>query len=514
MCLDVASNEISVQTAVIARMKLRLRRIGIDTHRESIAFLDNDDLIGRALGLHPLDRVEVSANGRTVLAVLNTVEGPVLQEGTIGLSNTAFEKLGVSEDTIVDVSPAEPPASADFLHAKMAGKELTSSELRAIINDVVHGRFSKVELTAFVVSTKIFGLSDDEITGLINAMVESGEGLRFTSQVVADKHCTGGVPGNRTTPIVVAIVAAAGLIIPKTSSRSITSPCGTADTMEMLMNVELSPERIYETVRKANGCLAWGGALNLAPADDMLIQIEHPLRVDVEGLMISSILAKKKAAGSTHILLDIPYGLGTKAVNIERANHLNERFQYLGTRLGLNIRVLLTDGSQPIGNGIGPVLEAQDVLKVLRNNPDAPDDLRRKSLHLAGELLELTGRCAGDGHELAERILRSGKAFEKFERIREIQGRRESPPLGSHIKVIFSERSGRITAINNKVISRVAQLVGAPKNPGAGVLLAVHVGDFVDAGDQLLTIYADSDESLAYAVRHWQEKQDFNITVS
>jgi thymidine phosphorylase len=495
-------------------MKLRLRRIGIDTHRESIAFLDDEDLIGRALGLHPLDRVEVSANGRTVLAVLNTVEGTVLQEGTIGLCNTAFDKLGVSEDTIVDVTPAEPPASADLLHAKMAGKELTQSELTAIVNDIVHGRFSKVELTAFVVSTKIFGLSDDEIIGLINAMVETGEGLKFNSRIVADKHCTGGVPGNRTTPIVVSIAAAAGLIIPKTSSRSITSPCGTADTMEMLMNVELSPDRIYDTVRKSNGCLAWGGALNLAPADDMLIQVEHPLRIDVEGLMISSILAKKKAAGSTHILLDIPYGLGTKAADIERATHLKERFERLGSRLGLNLRVLLTDGSQPIGNGIGPVLEAQDVLRVLRNDPDAPEDLRRKSLHLAGELLELSGRCSGEGHELAENILRSGKAYEKFETIREIQGRRESPPLGAHIKRIFSEKSGKVTGINNRVISRTAQLVGAPKNPGAGVQLDVHVGDFVDEGDPLLTIYADSDEALSYAVRHWQENQKFNITVS
>jgi len=495
-------------------MKLKLRRIGIDTHRESIAFLDNNDLLGRSLGLHPLDRVEVSVNGRTVLAVLNTVEGTVLQEGTIGLSNMAFEKLGVNEDTIVDVSPAEPPASADFLRAKMIGKELSQPDLAAIVDDIVRGRFSKVELTAFVVSTKIFGMTDEEIASLINAMVDTGERLRFDTEVVADKHCTGGVPGNRTTPIVVAIAAAAGLVIPKTSSRSITSPAGTADTMEVLMNVELSPYRIYETVRKTNGCLAWGGALNLAPADDMLIQVEHPLSIDVEGLMISSILAKKIAAGSTHILLDIPYGPGTKAVSVEKAVHLKERFQRLGSRLGLNIRVLMTNGSQPIGNGIGPVLEARDVLKVLRNDPDAPDDLRKKSIHLAGELLELTGRCSGEGHVFAERLLTSGKAFEKFEAMREVQGRRESPPLGSHVKEILSDRSGRITAINNRVIGRIAQLVGAPTNPGAGVHLAKHVNDFVNSGDPLLTIYADSDEALNYAVRHWQEKQGFSITIS
>jgi thymidine phosphorylase len=512
--LLVASNEISMQIAVVAEIRLKLKRIGIDTHRESIAFLENNDLLGRALGLHPLDRVEVSANGRTVLAVLNTVEGTVLREGTIGLSNTAFEKLGVCEDTTVDVSPAEPPASTDLLRAKMIGRELSSSDLAAIVDDIVRGRFSKVELTAFVVSTKIFGLSDDEIASLVDAMVKGGERLRFDTHVVADKHCTGGVPGNRTTPIVVSIVAAAGLVIPKTSSRSITSPAGTADTMEALMNVELPPDRIYDTVRKANGCLAWGGGLSLAPADDMLIQVEHPLSIDAEGLMISSILAKKKAAGSTHILLDIPYGPGTKAVNAEKAVHLKERFQRLASRLELNIRVLLTDGSQPIGNGIGPVLEARDVLKVLRNDPDAPDDLRRKSIHLAGELLELTGRCSGEGHDFAELLLTSGRAYEKFEAIREIQGRRESPQSGSHVKKILADRSGRITSINNRVIGRIAQLVGAPKNPGAGVHLAKHVNDFVDSGETLLRIYADSDEALSYAVHHWQEKKSSSIIIS
>jgi len=514
VCFVVASNEISVQPTVIAEKDLRLRRIGIDTHRESIAFLDNNDLLGRTLGLHPLDRVQVSANGRTVLAVLNTVENTVLKEGWIGLSNMAFERLGACENAVVDVVPAEPPASAELLRAKMSGSELTSAEIGAIVEDIVCGRFSKVELTAFVVSAKVFGLTDDEITGLINAMVNTGQRLHFGAQLVADKHCTGGVPGNRTTPIVVSIIAAAGLLIPKTSSRSITSPAGTADTMETIMNVELTADRIYQTVRTANGCLAWGGGLNLAPADDMLIQVEHPLNIDVEGLMISSILAKKKAAGSTHILLDIPYGTGTKADTKEKAVHLKERFAKLASRLGLTVQVVLTDGSQPIGNGIGPVLEARDVMKVLRNETDAPPDLREKSIQLAAELLELTGQCPGNAWDLAHNLLTSGKALEKFQTIQKTQGPRECPPVGTHVKTIVSHRSGKICSINNKVIGRVALLAGAPNNAGAGVQLAAHVNDFRDPGDPLFTIYSDSEEALAYATRHWQANQSLGIVIS
>ncbi len=493
---------------------MRLKRIGIDTRRESIAFLDDDELTSRALGLHPMDRIMVSANERSVLAVLNTVEGTVVPKGTIGLSNMAFAKLGARDDTIVDVGPAEPPASMEILRAKMAGRELSASDFGYITNDIVQGRFSKIELTAFVVSTMIFGLSDIEIIGLTNAMIESGDQLKFDSKIVADKHCTGGVPGNRTTPIVVSIAAAAGLVIPKTSSRSVTSPAGTADTMEVLMDVELSPARIYDVVRRESGCLAWGGALNLAPADDMIIQVEHPLGIDAESLMISSILAKKKAAGSTHVLLDIPSGPGTKAETAEKAERLKQRFQHLGSRLGLNIRGLLTNGSQPIGNGIGPVLEAQDVIKILRNDPDAPRDLREKSLYLAGELLELTGTTRDEGYAIAERILSTGQAFEKFERIRSLQGRRESPPLGGHIQDVMSEKYGRITAINNRIIARVAQLAGAPHNPGAGVYLAKHVNETVDSRQLLFRLYAESDEALAFATRYWEEKGDVGITIS
>ena len=494
-------------------MKLLLKRIGIDTHRESIAFLDDHNPIGDALGLHPMDRIAVSANGRRVLAVLNMVEGSLVSDGAIGLSNVAFEKLGANDGTCVDVTPAEPPVSVDLLRRMMTGSEISSHNLREIVVDIVEGRYSKVELTAFVAVAAINGLSDNEIMGLTNAMIESGDQLHFDNPIVADKHSTGGVPGNRTTPIVASITAAAGLIIPKTSSRSITSPAGTADTMETLMDVELPIERIYNVVRSEHGCLAWGGALNLAPADDMIIQVEHPLNIDAESLMISSILAKKKAAGATDVVLDIPVGIGTKAETTEKAERLRQRFQNLGSRLGLNIRGLLTDGSQPIGNGIGPVLEAKDVIKVLTNDPAAPRDLREKSLYLAGELLELTGKPSGEGYKIAEEILTSGRAYNKFERIRELQGRRESPPLGSHSQEIFAKKKGRIHTIRNRIISRAAQLSGAPHNPGAGVYLEKHVNDLVGEGQLLLTIYARSQESLTFATRYWAENSDIGITI-
>jgi thymidine phosphorylase len=490
-------------------MKFVLQRIGIDTHKESVAFLDDDDLICHSVEFQPMDRIEISGDGQRVLCVLNAVEAEVVPRGAIGLSNYAFAKLGLPEGTEVDVRPAEPPASTDLLRARMAGKRFSPEDIRKIVHDIVEGRYSKIELTAFVVAATINALDDDEVYALATATVESGERLQFKNSVIADKHCIGGVPGNRTTPIVVAIAAAAGLVIPKTSSRAVTSPAGTADTMETLMNVELPLERIYEVVGKESGCLVWGGALNLAPPDDLIIRVEHPLHIDSESFMIASILSKKSAAGATHLVLDIPVGRGGKAETPQKAEHLQERFENLATRLNLRIKTIFTDGTQPVGRGIGPVLEAQDVLAVLSNDPNAPLDLREKSLHLAGALLELTGALPQDqGRARAEALLRSGAAFEKFERIRALQGYRQLSAPGRYCEEIRATKGGRVQAIHNRLIARIAKLAGAPRDAGAGVFLHKHVGDFVQQGEPLFRVHAHSAETLGFALRFWEEHLD------
>lgn len=142
-------------------------------------------------------------------------------------------------------------------------------------------------------------LNDKEITALTDAMVKAGSRIDWGLDQVIDKHCVGGLPGNRTTPIVVSILTACGLTVPKTSSRAITSPAGTADTMETLTDVSLSLEQMRQVVRNEGGCLAWGGSVRLSPADDLLIQVERALDIDSEGQLIASVLSKKLAAGAT-----------------------------------------------------------------------------------------------------------------------------------------------------------------------------------------------------------------------
>jgi thymidine phosphorylase len=483
---------------------LKLRRIAIDTYRENVAFLHRDCGHYRSEGFQALSKVEILVEGgpAPVLAVLNVVDdAAITTPDELGLSEQAFAQLGVPEGTAVSVSQAQPPGSLEAVHRKIRGERLDQSEYRAIARDIVNNRYSKIEMSAFIVACAQAGMEREEVLYLTRAMVESGERLDWGEELVADKHCIGGVPGNRTTMIVMPIVAAHGMLIPKTSSRAITSPAGTADTMEVLAWVELTPDRLHEIVRRERGCLAWGGTARLAPADDVLISVERPLSLDSPGQLVASILAKKAAAGSTCLLIDIPKGPTAKVRHQSEALRLRKLFEYVGDCLGMHLEVMITDGSQPIGRGVGPVLETRDVLRVLRNDPDAPLDLREKSLLLAGRILEFDPRVrGGTGYELASEILDSGKAAAKLEAIVEAQGRNPSTPtLGRLRHEVPSPVDGVVTAIDNFQIARIARLAGAPMDAGAGVDLNKKLGDPVLQGETLYAIYAEFPADFRFA---------------
>jgi thymidine phosphorylase len=324
--------------------------------------------------------------------------------------------------------------------------------------------------------------------------------------VVVDKHCVGGLPGNRTTPIVVAIAAANGLVMPKTSSRAITSPAGTADTMETLAPVDLDLDALRRVVEKEGGCLAWGGAMHLSPADDVFVRIERELDIDTEGQLIASVLSKKIAAGATHAVIDIPVGPTAKVRSLETARHLAQRLTTTAAHFGLTLRCLFTDGRQPVGRGIGPALEARDVLAVLRNAPDAPADLRERAAMVAGAVLELGGVAAdGDGMRLALETLRDGRAWARFERICTAQGGLREPPRAAHVRPLVAERAGRVAHIDNRKLSRLAKLAGAPERAAAGICLRTRLDDVVSQGQPLLDLHAQTPGEMAYALQYAQD---------
>jgi len=323
-------------------------------------------------------------------------------------------------------------------------------------------------------------------------MAQAGTQLTWDKPIVVDKHCIGGIPGNRTSMIVVPIVAAHGLTIPKTSSRAITSPAGTADTMEMLARVDLGVEQMKEVVRACHGCLVWGGHVNLSPADDILISVERPLSVDTREQMVASIMSKKLAAGSTHLLIDLPVGPAAKLTSAMEAMRLRKLFEFVGDHFGISVEVVTTDGRQPIGRGIGPLLEAQDVMAVLANDAGAPADLREKSLRLAAHLLEYDPDVrGGTGYLRARDLLDSGAALNQMQKIIEAQGpsicRSE---LGTLTADVPAPNDGAVSGIDCLHLNRLARTAGAPIDKGAGIKIFKKLGDRVEKGEPLYRIYA------------------------
>ena len=478
---------------------LIVRPVKIDTYRENIIYMRSDCPVCKSEGFSALTRIVVCYGERSIIATLNVVSD-LVGHGEAGLSNEALRRLQVQEGYLIQVGHLKPIESFKFVRSKMYGHALENTALEAIVDDIADGRYSNVELAAFITACSDKNLSDAEIVGLTRAMIKKGEKLYWNKPIILDKHCIGGLPGNRTTPIVVGIVAAAGLTIPKTSSRAITSPAGTADTMETLTRVDLTLSEMRKVVEKEGGCFAWGGAMQLSPADDVIISVEKALDIDSEGQMIASVLSKKAAAGSTHVVIDIPVGATAKVRTAEDAQNLATRFETVGQAIGLRVKTVITDGKQPVGVGIGPALEALDVLAVLRNDRYAPEDLKQRALNLAAYLLEMSGHCkAGEGLPSATQLLESGKAFEKFVAICRAQGALKEPMRAQFRYDWLSDRAGRVENIDNRLLARLAKLAGAPRAPGAGVHFYAPLGTSINRRDLLLSIFADSAGELDYA---------------
>lgn len=488
---------------------LYARRLRVHTVHESVVFLRSDSPVCRAEGLGTQVRVAVRSGAREIMATLYQIDGDDLGLDEAGMSESAWMRLGLQDGDTVSIRHPRPLESHSALRRRIFGHRLDDTSLGMVIADIAAERYSDVHIASFLTACTTLPLDHAETRGLTRAMVDTGVRLEWPAAMVLDKHCVGGLPGNRTTPLVVAIVAAHGLTIPKTSSRAITSPAGTADTMETLAPVDLPIERIREVVDREGGCVVWGGSMQLSPADDIMIRVQRALDLENEGQMVASVLSKKIAAGATHMVIDIPVGSTAKVRTAAAADHLQGLMEQVAREFGIHVVTLQTDGRQPVGRGIGPALEARDILSVLRKEPGAPDDLTDRACRLAGVLLEMGGKAApGTGRDLALATLADGRAWKKFVAICEAQGGMREPAIAPLQRVLKTEEAGRVCSIDCRRLARLAKLAGAPENAASGIDLHVRLNEPVESGQPLCTVHAETRGELEYALAYAEANPD------
>lgn len=489
-------------------MKLKIKNLNWLAGRP-VVILNNKT--AKKLNVFVNDRV-LLLGSKKVYAIVD-IFPKLVKSYEIGLSQELSRILKLKNKSEIEVSASGVSDATVLIKKKLNGGSLNKKELEYLISEVVHNNLTEAEIAFFTAAEKLNGMSMKEVTNLTEAMVKTGTKLNFKGKYIADKHCIGGIAGNRTTPIVVSICASAGLILPKTSSRAITSASGTADVIETISNVEIPLKRIKEILNKVGACLAWGGSLGLAPSDDKIIRVERLLNLDVEPQLLASIMSKKISAGSKYILIDIPYGKGAKVSNLQNAKKLGTKFEQLAKSFNLKLKAVYTDGSQPIGNGVGPVLEMKDVIGVLQNK--GPIDLKEKSLFLSSELMKLCG--IKNSRKKAEEILSSGKAYEKFKEIINAQNKSnnfdekvDSLKLAKYKKIIKSRSTGKITFIDNDGINSICRILGTPETISAGLYLHKHVGE-VKKGELVMTFYSESKTKMRDALRFIKKSNPIKI---
>lgn len=493
---------------------LKVKKINIEDGNLMMVMINDSDAL--AHGLNSVDKVNIFHNKKELVA--DVVLSPDIPSGCVGVFSDAWKKFKLKEGDIVKVSYADAdPKAIESIRKKLLGKKLNEEETALIISEIAKGKLSDVQTAYYVASSFFYKPSNEELFFTAKAMAETGETFKFDSEIVADKHCMGGVSGNETTMIVVPIIASLGITIPKSFSKAITSPAATGECVNVLMDMEFDQKEIYKLVKKNNSCLIWGGGLNLAPADDKIIRVNYPIAMEPHSKAVISIMAKKAAMGITHCLIDLPVGKTAKIHSMKDALELKKQFEYVGKKFGMKMCVEITEAKQPIGAGVGPRLQVREVLRVLQQHPDRPIDLEEKAIYLASRIIEITGYAKKtDSVRIATEQLKLGVAWRKMRDIIKSQNGDaidcEKVDLGDISYDVKSDIDGVVKEIDMKVLNGIARTLGCPIEETAGIYLHKKLHDFVEKGDILFTMYTRNENRLEDAINDLKNKKFYEIS--
>ena len=398
--------------------------------------------------------------------------------------------------------------AVDVIIKKREKGELTSDELKFFVEGFTRGEIPDYQVSAWAMAVLLNGMTPHETVDLTQAMAHSGEILDLSDvvDIAVDKHSSGGV-GDKTTLVVLPVVAACGLPVGKMSGRGLGFSGGTLDKIESIpgFRVNLSTDEFKQQLKDI-GIVLTGQSLDLAPADGKL----YALR-DVTGtvqsipLIASSIMSKKIAAGAQAILLDVKVGLGAFMETLAEARALSGLMVDIGKLAGRQVVTLLSDMNQPLGQAVGNTLEVLEAIDTLRGG--GPADFREHCLHVSAHMLVL-GRRAPNliaGRRMAELTISSGTALKKFHLLVVAQDGDISFvddtrkfPVAQFIEVVKAGRSGYLAEVHARIIGEAAVTLGAgrakkgdPVDHAVGFIIHRKVGDFVEKNQPLFTIHAN-----------------------
>lgn len=497
---------------------LKAKRLDISTGRQPVVVFNEEE--AAKFGIHREDRLKLKA-GRHIDYVLADFTGEEVKRGEAGLFKEVWQESNIKTGDTITIELIKRPPSVEAINKKLLGNELSYEEIYSIIDDIVKDRLGDTETTYFVATGFCQGWNNEEMYHLTKAMAQTGDTLNMRGTVV-DIHSIGGVPGDRSTMLAAPIAAAIGFIIPKSSTRAITSPSGVADTMETLARVDLSLPEIKKQCETVGATLAWGGSVNMAPADDKIIRYTYPLAMEPYSKMVVSIMAKKVAMGVDYFTIEMPVGETAKVQKMSTARDLERQFQYIGRKFGMKVKVHFVDNIEPTGHGVGPALECRDVLRVLQRKQTYSRTLERTALRLVANVAALTGKYSfGSAYRLGKKALDNGSAWKKMQGIIKAQGPQKGikPDIDSEdvvgdkvkTKDIESTKRGHIFSVSNHALNDIARILGAPFDKRAGIYLHKRVKQRVVVKDKMFTLYAENEERLELAEKALLETEIYKI---
>lgn len=471
-------------------------------------------------GITALDKVSLVYEGKEYVLDANLTHRYV-DRHEVGIPKDVAEKYGIKSGKHIHLTFTQTTSAAlDALKRIMKWDrktKFTQKDIELIMKDISTNRFTDTLITYFSALGFFRDSTDKEMYRMAKAMAEAGEMLHRDG-IVADKHCMWGVPWNETTMIMIPLLTSLGIKMPKTFSKAITTPAATGECVSVLMDISFSKPEIEKLVKENNTCLVRGGGLDLAPADEKLIKVAYPLSMQSYPRTIVSIMAKKYAMGINHSLIDIPVWPTAKVPDMKTAKRLKKRYEYVGKKLWMKVRVEVTDALQPIWAGVGAVLQVREVLRVLQQHPSRPMDLEKKALHLCVKIVELVGMAKGkEAEKLVYGQLISWEARKKMQHIIKAQRgknpqiKSEELKLANQQKDILAPKSGIVTWIDMKVLNMLARTLWAPLDLEAGVYLHHKLGATVNKGEKLFTIYADEKNKIDLAIKFLKEHTIFII---